>query len=1154
MLSVRGSEARIGLPAPALSEQLRATVGAFLAIAAGRHRLIGVVTEVASNDEGGGDKRFGAVARVDMMGEIVNRRRRRRALFAWRIGLSCDRRRRADHRRDELRLVYKASSASAITIGALHNDDSIPACVDIDNLLTKHFAVLGSTGVGKSSGVAVILNEILDAAAGPAHFPARRPQRIRPLLRFARQRRQRRGAEAAVLAVQFRRIRRRALLRTARRRGGGRHPRRADPDRQGPLPSASRLDRSRDLAPDRSENRRLHRRHAGSLHDAGSRRADRRAHGQAGEPRLAHAPPPLADAHRRPAQRRALRLHVRERQCRRRHDGRDPHLSVPAGAERPTDDRPAARRTCPSEVVDAVVSVLCRLAFDFGLWSDGAMPMLFVCEEAHRYAAADRSVGFAPTRRALLRIAKEGRKYGVCLGLVTQRPAELDPTIISQCSTLFAMRMANDRDQALLRSAVTDAAANLVAFVPSLGTREVVGFGEGFPLPTRLSFKSLPADRIPRSETFRHAGPRGAPGAERAFVKAVVERWRGAAGAKNSAGEDPGAEADGAAKPSASSARRQPHRSDPRANPQTLNGPRRQAGDCGSWRCRMRTRTAPPARTPIDGVARRARGLADRDRSVRARRRARVRQPGGRRRAQPPDNDGAEREEAVVDGRAVLVERREFSVDGRAYRVSAATDIDDQRRLQDELFQRAYFDPLTKLPNRALLRRRGRAILRSAAGKPATSRWRSSASTSSTPSTSSTAAPPATRCCRGRAADRRPARRRRHGGANRRRRVCPARSPSRRNADAVRARIDRVLARFKRPLLCRRCRDPALRLRRRQRVSRCTTPTAEGLIAKAEAALAQAKRRYSGEARLYDPPIARRAHERARLEQSLRLAIRDRSFACALQPKVDFRAGKIDGLEVLMRWRDENGEARAPGDSIAFAVNPGLMNEMTQLVFEETLASLDAIDAAFGPDLRLGFNIAAQQAGDIALHARIRRPARRQRPCAPLHDRAHRGSVPARQPVPVAGRADVARDRREDLDRRFRRRLFLAVDARRNHRGRDQGRPLVHHGDPGKAAKPGPAQGDRVDRRSAEHESDRRRRRDRRRSSPICATTRASASRRDITSLRRSCSARAPAARASPRIGARRRGPRLCAERAPFVLSGAGVNGAANFAPADRLA
>ena len=104
----------------------------------------------------------------------------------------------------------------------------------------------------------------------------------------------------------------------------------------------------------------------------------------------------------------------------------------------------------PDEVVDAVVCVLARLAFDFALWSDGAIPILLACEEAHRYASADQHSGFAPARRALKRIAREGRKYGVHLGLVTQRPAELDPTIISQCSTFFVMRMTNDADQALL--------------------------------------------------------------------------------------------------------------------------------------------------------------------------------------------------------------------------------------------------------------------------------------------------------------------------------------------------------------------------------------------------------------------------------------------------------------------------------------------------------------------------------------------------------------------------------------------------------------------------------------------------------------------------------------------------------------------------------
>jgi hypothetical protein len=182
----------------------------------------------------------------------------------------------------------------------------------------------------------------------------------------------------------------------------------------------------------------------------------------------------------------------------------------------------------PGEVVDSVVSVLCRMAFDFGLWSDGALPLLVVCEEAHRYAPSDRSIGFGPTRKALSRIAKEGRKYGVFLGLITQRAAELDATIISQCSTLFTMRMANERDQAIVRSAVSDAAASLLSFVPSLGTREVFAFGEGVALPTRLKFKQLPENLIPKSEAVGSASMDSELGADRDFITGVVERWRSA--------------------------------------------------------------------------------------------------------------------------------------------------------------------------------------------------------------------------------------------------------------------------------------------------------------------------------------------------------------------------------------------------------------------------------------------------------------------------------------------------------------------------------------------------------------------------------------------------------------------------------------------------
>jgi hypothetical protein len=181
----------------------------------------------------------------------------------------------------------------------------------------------------------------------------------------------------------------------------------------------------------------------------------------------------------------------------------------------------------PAEVVDSVVSVLCRMAFDFGLWSDGVAPLLFVCEEAHRYAPADKRIGFGPTKRALSRIAKEGRKYGVFLGLVTQRPAEIDPTIISQCSTLFVMRLANERDQALIRSAVSDAAANLLSFIPSLGTREVFTFGSGVALPTRMRFNELSAARRPASEASGNT--RSDSGAiNNDLIAAVIDRWRSA--------------------------------------------------------------------------------------------------------------------------------------------------------------------------------------------------------------------------------------------------------------------------------------------------------------------------------------------------------------------------------------------------------------------------------------------------------------------------------------------------------------------------------------------------------------------------------------------------------------------------------------------------
>ena len=152
----------------------------------------------------------------------------------------------------------------------------------------------------------------------------------------------------------------------------------------------------------------------------------------------------------------------------------------------------------PAEVVDSVVSVLCRMAFDFGLWSDGAFPLLFVCEEAHRYASADRSIGFGrPARRCRASPRKAANTACSSGSSRSARRSSIPPCFAVHDPV--PMRMANERDQAIVRSAVSDAAANLLAFVPSLGTREVLAFGEGVALPTRLKFSSF------RSISFRTA-------------------------------------------------------------------------------------------------------------------------------------------------------------------------------------------------------------------------------------------------------------------------------------------------------------------------------------------------------------------------------------------------------------------------------------------------------------------------------------------------------------------------------------------------------------------------------------------------------------------------------------------------------------------------
>ena len=182
----------------------------------------------------------------------------------------------------------------------------------------------------------------------------------------------------------------------------------------------------------------------------------------------------------------------------------------------------------PSEIVDVVVSLLCRLTFDFALWADPARmpPVLLVCEEAHRYVPADAHVGFAATTRAIARIAKEGRKYGVALGLVSQRPSELSTGALAQCGTLFALRMGNEVDQRFVGNVLPEAAHGMIEALPGMRPQEAIVVGDGVALPMRIRFDDLPPDERPRSKSaeFSRSWQDDTAGAD--FIEEGVKRWR----------------------------------------------------------------------------------------------------------------------------------------------------------------------------------------------------------------------------------------------------------------------------------------------------------------------------------------------------------------------------------------------------------------------------------------------------------------------------------------------------------------------------------------------------------------------------------------------------------------------------------------------------
>lgn len=138
------------------------------------------------------------------------------------------------------------------------------------------------------------------------------------------------------------------------------------------------------------------------------------------------------------------------------------------------------------------------------------------------------------------------------------------------------------------------------------------------------------------------------------------------------------------------------------------------------------------------------------------------------------------------------------------------------------------------------------------------------------------------------------------------------------------------------------------------------------LQSNADRAMYRGKANGRGLIQIFDESIEHSVIERSKLEQRLRLAIRDRRITCAYQPKVDLNSGEVYGVEVLMRWIDEDGVTQPPGEFISLALELGLLDDLTFLLLEKTTDCIDRINAAFGERIAISFNVAAKQAGNIS--------------------------------------------------------------------------------------------------------------------------------------------------------------------------------------------
>jgi hypothetical protein len=184
----------------------------------------------------------------------------------------------------------------------------------------------------------------------------------------------------------------------------------------------------------------------------------------------------------------------------------------------------------PNEVAGTASAAIARMVFMMKVWQTederAQSPVLLVCEEAHRYVPNKGEAQYEAAQNAVRRIAKEGRKYGVGLLLVSQRPSEVEATVLSQCNSWIVLRITNESDREHVRSILPDSMSGLTKMLSGLRRQEAIFVGQAATLPSRIMMRDLTDEQLPRSNdiNFENGWQQSAMSIEK--LTQVAKRWR----------------------------------------------------------------------------------------------------------------------------------------------------------------------------------------------------------------------------------------------------------------------------------------------------------------------------------------------------------------------------------------------------------------------------------------------------------------------------------------------------------------------------------------------------------------------------------------------------------------------------------------------------